>query len=115
MDKNGNFQKAINIGPPLNTRYNNFAISILPDGNSMLVGNTYMPDGRVTGGFSMTYKKGNEWSFPEAVKIKNFQNVGGKGSYCLASNGKTLILSVTSGAGYGSNDLFVSFMGDDGV
>jgi hypothetical protein len=63
MDKDGNFQPAKDIGPPVNTprsNANNFAISILPDGNSLLVGNVYHPDGRMSGGLSMTYKKGNE-------------------------------------------------------
>jgi hypothetical protein len=63
----------------------------------------------------MTYKKGNEWSFPETVRIRNFQNTGGKGSYCLASCGKILILSVQASSGMGDNDLFVSFLENDGI
>ncbi len=115
MDKNGKFQLAKNIGSPLNTRFHSFAISILPDGNSMMVGNVYYPDGRVGAGFSMTYKKGNEWSMPEAVKIRDFYNTGGKGSYCLASSGKILILSIQGADGYGGSDLYVSFLNDDGT
>jgi outer membrane protein OmpA-like peptidoglycan-associated protein len=114
IDKKGKFQPAKNIGSPLNTKQHNFAISILPDGNSMLVGNVYYPDGRMGPGFSMTYKKGNEWSFPEAVQIRNFYNTGGKGSYCLASSGKVLILSIQGSDGLGGNDLYVSFLNDDG-
>jgi len=41
IDSNGNFQKAKNIGQPLNNEYNNFTISATPDGNSLLVGNIY--------------------------------------------------------------------------
>ncbi|MCL2040380.1 MAG: OmpA family protein [Bacteroidetes bacterium] len=115
IDKNGKFQLAKNIGPPLNTKFNSFAISILPDGNSMLVGNIYYPDGRAGAGFSMTYKKGNEWSMPEPVKIRDFYNTGGKGSYCLASSGKILILSIQGTDGLGSSDLYVSFLNDDGT
>jgi outer membrane protein OmpA-like peptidoglycan-associated protein len=115
IDKNGNFQQAKLIGSPLNTRYNNFAISILPDGNSMLVGNVYRRDGGAESGFSMTYKKGNEWSFPEAVKVRNFFSSGGKGSYCLASSGKVLLSSIQRNGGYGGNDIYVSFLQDDGI
>ena len=116
MDKDGNFQPAKNIGEPLNTRFNNFVISILPDGNSMLVGNTYLPDGRVGGGgFSMTYRKGKQWSFPEAVTIRNFYNNAPRGSYCLASSGKILLSSIQRRDSYGGNDLYVSFLQDDGT
>lgn len=114
MDKDGNFLPAKNIGEPLNTRYNNFAISILPDGNSMLVGNIYYPNGRLGNGFSMTYKKGDTWSFPEPVKIRNFYN-NDRGSFCLASSGKVFVSSLNRNDGYGSNDLYVSFLQDDGV
>ena len=113
IDKNGKFQLAKNIGRPLNTQHHNFAISILPDGNSMMVGNVYYKDGRMGPGFSMTYKKGNEWSFPEPVQIRNFFNTGGKGSYCLASSGRILILSIQGSDGIGGNDLYVSFLNND--
>ena len=116
MDRNGNFQPAKNIGEPLNTRFNNFVISILPDGNSMLVGNTYHSDGRVGGGgFSMTYRKGKQWSFPEAVNVRNFYNNASRGSYCLASNGKIIISSIQRNDSYGGNDLYVSFLQDNGI
>ncbi|MDR0926592.1 MAG: OmpA family protein [Ignavibacteria bacterium] len=115
IDKDGNFAPAKVLPKPLNTQYHNFAISILPDGNSMLVGNVYYPDGRLGNGFSMTYKKGDEWSFPEQVKVKNFFNTSGRGSYCLASSGKVLLASMQRSDGFGGNDMYVSFLDDDGV
>ena len=115
MDRNGKFLPAQNIGEPLNTRFNNFVISILPDGNSMLVGNTYFPDGRVGGGFSMTYRKGKQWSFPEAVQIRNFYNSAPRGSYCLGSCGRVLISSIQRNDTYGGNDLYVSFLQNNGI
>ena len=115
MDKNGNFLPAKNIGSPLNTRYHNFVISILPDGNSMLVGNVYYKDGRVGNGFSMTYKQGDSWSFPEPVAIQNYYNNAPRGSYSMASNGKVLILSLQRNDSYGNNDLYVSFLQEDGI
>jgi hypothetical protein len=42
-------------------------------------------------------------------------NTGGQVSYCLHSSGKILLLSIQSTQGFGENDLFVSFLGDDGI
>lgn len=134
-NKQGNFDKAKNIGEPLNTKYHNFAISILPDGNSMLVGNEYKIDTSVSqkvsiingkmsreidtnigvnisNGFSMTYRKGDTWSFPTPVRVRNFYNTSA-GSYCLASNGQVLLLSIQQEGGEGETDLYVSFLMDD--
>ena len=114
MDTNGQFKQAQNIGKPLNTRYHSFAISILPDGNSMLVGNVYHPNGTQSEGFSMTYKQDDStWSFPEKVVVEDYYN-NARGSYCLASNGRILLLSVDRADGYGSNDLYVSFLQTNG-
>lgn len=113
MDSSGNFQPAQNIGAPLNTAYHSFAISILPDDNSMLVGNVYHPDGRQTEGFSMTYRQGDTWSFPEKLEVEDYYN-NARGSYALASNGKILVLSVDRRDGLGGNDLYVSFLQENG-
>ncbi len=113
-DGQGKFLPAKNIGAPLNTKLHNFAISILPDGNSMLVGNVYNPDGSQSEGFSMTYKNGNTWSFPQKVEVENYYNYA-RGSYALASSGKVLLLSVERNDGYGRNDLYVSFLQENGT
>lgn len=116
MDTNDNFQPAQNIGRPLNTRYHSFAISILPDGNSMLVGNVYNPNGTLSEGFSMTYKQQGDtsWSFPQKLVVEDYYN-NARGSYCLASNGRILLLSVDRNEGYGGNDLYVSFLQGNGI
>lgn len=113
MDSNGKFKLAQNIGSPLNTRFHSFAISILPDGNSMLVGNIYHPNGTQSEGFSMTYRKGDSWSFPEKLEIEDYYN-NGRGSYALASNGRILLLSLDRREGYGGNDIYVSFLQENG-
>ncbi len=114
LDSNGRFKPAKNIGAPLNTPYHNFVISILPDGNSMLVGNIYNKDGTVSEGFSMTYRQGNTWSFPKELKVDDYYNKA-RGSYALASNGRILIISAERDDSYGTNDLFVCFLKDDGT
>ena len=114
MDSNGEFSNAQNFGYPINNNGSNFAISLTQDGNSLFLGNVYLPDGSMKPGFSISYKIGKKWSFPDSVKIRNFFNYSKSGSYCLAGNGKVMILSIQREDSYGENDLYVSFLEDDG-
>ncbi len=114
MDADGQFTNVKNFGPPINNNGSNFAISITQDGNSLFLGNVYLPDGTMKPGFSISYKDGNNWSFPDSVKIRNYYNYSKSGSYCLAGNGKVMIFAIQREDSYGENDLYVSFLEKDG-
>lgn len=114
INSNGNFEKARNIGPPLNNEYNNFAISSTPDGNSLLVGNIYFPKAPPKSGVSITHRQNSGWTFPEPLDIENFYNRSKYASFSLGSDAKTLILSLDREDTYGSHDLYVSFLKTDG-
>lgn len=109
-DASGSFTAALNIGYPINTGANNFALSITPDGNKMLVGNVYLPDGSMSKGVSFTTKEGNEWLPPQKVNIKNFYNLNkATGGFFLSNSGKVMIMSIERSDGFGGLDLYVSF------
>ncbi len=115
IDSNGNFQKAKNIGQPLNNEYNNFTISATPDGNSLLVGNIYFKNAPPKSGVSITHRTNSGWSFPEPLNIINFYNKSKYASFSLGSDAKTLILSLDREDSYGSHDLYISFLQNDGT
>lgn len=114
-DSNGNFSLAKLIGAPINNQYNNFAVSITPDGNALVVGNTYLEDGTVGPGVSISYKQGEKWTLPKPLIIRNYVNKNKMVSYWLANDGKTLLLSIESDDTYGNSDLYVSFLQNDGT
>ncbi|MCX6156302.1 MAG: OmpA family protein [Candidatus Kapabacteria bacterium] len=115
IDKNGEFSKAVNIGPPLNNEFNNFAFSLSPDGMTLLVGNEYNKDGTVSSGVSTSRYNGEKWSFPEKLVIKNLYNLNTETGYYMAADGKTLLLTIETNDSYGGLDLYVSFLDDKGV
>mgnify|MGYP000215212026 CR=1 FL=1 len=115
IDSNGNFSLAKPLGPPINNEYNNFAVSITPDGNSLVVGNTYLENGTVGPGVSISYKQGNQWSFPKPLIIRDYVNKNKMVSYWLANDGKTLLLSIEPDDTYGNSDIYVSFLQEDGT
>ena len=116
LDSNGNFQQAQEIGKPLNgDKHPSAVVSVLPDGNSMLVAYVYDNEKAIKNGFSMTYKQDDStWSTPKEVVIENFYNNSFFYSASLASNGKILFLSLNRNDSYGGLDLYVSFLKKNG-
>lgn len=106
--------KAKNIGQPLNNQHPNFLCGILPDANTMLVGNVYMPNGGVKGGISMSYRTTEGWSVPVRQQIMDYQVNKEVVNYSLAPDGKTLLMALDRNSSLGGMDLFVSFLQANG-
>ena len=118
QDENGNWQLAKNMGPEFNNAGPNFISSMnaaTPDGKSvvMVLGNKYLPDGKMIAGVSISNNEGGKWSKPQALEIENEYNYNEKANYFMANSRKTLILSVERDDSRGSRDLYVSFMKPD--
>lgn len=110
----GFWGEAVNIGPPLNNDNANFVCSILPDNNTMIVGNLYYPNGGTGPGISLSYRTKKGWSFPQMLVIDDFHNRGQFVNYFLAADGKTLLMAMERDETYGDMDIYVSFLLDNG-
>lgn len=108
-DTNGNWSPAVNIGAPLNNKYNNFVQSITPDGNTLLIGNVYNIDGTMSPGASISNRTKDGWSFPEKQNIKNFKNDNQFVNYFLTNDNKFLLIAMENSNSHGGLDLYVSF------
>lgn len=104
-----------NIGPPLNTTGNNFITAVSPDGKTLYVGNVYNRDGTLAGGLSRSRRDGDSWSTPEAVRITGFRNFASRSFFSISADGRTMILEIDNDESFGMDDLYVSFLGADGV
>jgi outer membrane protein OmpA-like peptidoglycan-associated protein len=111
----GSWEKAQNIGAPLNNRGENYISSITPDGNAMVVilGNEYLRGGKMKAGVSVSSKTSKGWSKPQALEIINAYFESTDGNYFLANNRKVLIMAVDRYDAYGGKDLYVSFLQRD--
>ena len=107
--------KAHNMGCPLNNEEPNFINSISPDGNTVLLGNSYFPDGTMSDGVSLTHKTATGWSKPERLVIEDEdKNKSEMVSYFMSNSQKILMISNNrKGDSYGKNDLYVSFLKPD--
>ena len=107
----GVWTEAKNIGAPLNNASSNFVISVTPDGNTLLVGNTYKPDGSGKGaGVSITRRTQKSWEVPQELIIDNQYNNSIYVTYDFSADRKVLISSVQREDSRGDNDLYVSFL-----
>lgn len=111
----GTWGQMVNVGPPLNNWGSNFLISITPDGNTALVGNTYFPNGRPRGGgVSISHRTENGWTIPTEVQIRKYYNRNRFSEMCLDPSGQHLIMAAQRDDSKGDKDLYVSTLLPDG-
>ncbi|MCF8360258.1 MAG: OmpA family protein [Prolixibacteraceae bacterium] len=111
-DEDGNWGKAQNIGPPLNNNSSNFVISVTPDMNALMVGNTYTADGEPAGGgLSISQKTANgSWSVPKKIEIDNFENKNKYTSFALSPDRNVMVMCIETEESLGDLDIYVSFL-----
>jgi outer membrane protein OmpA-like peptidoglycan-associated protein len=113
--KNG-WSVATNLGAPVNNSGPNAVFSVSPDGNTLLLMNTYTPDGSQKGmGLSISHRTTKGWSVPEDVRMRSFYNKSFYNEYFLSNDGKVILLAVNRDDTHGSRDLYVSFAEGNGI
>lgn len=118
LDAAGHWQLAQNMGPKFNNAGPNFANtiqSVTPDGKSaiMVLGNKYMPNGKMLAGVSISSSMNGEWSRPTPLNIDNDYNFNEKANYFLTDNRQTLLMAVEREDSQGDRDLYVTFIKPD--
>jgi outer membrane protein OmpA-like peptidoglycan-associated protein len=115
-EEKGDWMEAQNMGAPLNTIGPNYISSITPDGNTVIItlGNRYTRNGKMRAGVSVSTRTSEGWTKPVPFEIINEMNTHQKANYYLANNREVLLMSVEGDPSYGSRDLYVSFLMDDG-
>jgi len=104
INEKGKFEKAVNIGPPLNTDYDEDGVFMMPDGKTMYYSST--GPGSI-GGFDIfktTFENG-AWTKPVNVGIP-INTPGDDLYFVLAGNGRYGYYSTAALPGYGGSDIF---------
>jgi len=110
---NGQWSTAKNIGRPMNNEGSNGVMSVTPDGNTILLFGTYNTKDN-PGGASISHFKSGKWSFPEALEIERYHNYSRWFQFYLCNDSKTLVMAIETDNSMGENDLYVSFLKDNG-
>jgi outer membrane protein OmpA-like peptidoglycan-associated protein len=106
-DAYGEWGKAIHMESPLNTQRYNQVMSVLADGNTLLIrganGNSE--------GFSLTTRVNGKWSNPRSLRIPDYDKMN-KGRFSgafMTSDGKVMVLYFSETKEGKRSDLYVSF------
>jgi outer membrane protein OmpA-like peptidoglycan-associated protein len=109
-----NWGMSKNMGLVFNNDEPNYINSISPDGNTLLLGNSYSAKGTIAGGASIAYRTATGWSKPKRIFIEDEENINDRSNFYLSNSQKTLLQSVQrKKEGYGDRDLYVSFLRED--
>jgi OmpA-OmpF porin, OOP family len=100
LDSTGRWELAKNMGPQFNNESPNFVSaiqSVTPDGKTavMLLGNKYMPNGKMLAGVSVSSNVGGQWSSPVALNITNDYNFNEKANYFMTNNRQRLFFRLS--------------------
>lgn len=115
-EKKKTWGAAKNMGMPLNNADPNFINSISPDGNTLLLGNTYLADSTMDYGVSVSKRTVNGWSVPQKLIIEDDdqRNKSDFTNYFMSNSQKILLMSNQRRRdSYGDRDLYVSFLKTD--
>ncbi|QCK15492.1 OmpA family protein [Mangrovivirga cuniculi] len=108
----GKWSHPVNMGSPINTRGANGLISISPDGRHILLLNSYKG---TSAPVSQSFKqKDGKWSQPEDIKIYSYYNNSIYADFHMAPNNRTLLMAIERNDSRGDQDLYVSFVLDNG-
>lgn len=111
----GSWGPAVNVGAPLNNYSSNFLISITPDRNQVVVGNTYYSNGAPKGaGISTAVMTENGWSVPRDIRIDQYYNNSTYSELSLDPSGMVLLMTVEREDTRGQRDIYVSKRKRDG-
>ena len=106
-DEYGEWGEAIHMESPLNTQRYNQVMSVLTDGNTLLIrgsnGNSE--------GYSLTTRSNGKWSNPRALRIPDYDkmNNGRFSGAFMTSDGMVMVLYFSETKDAKRSDLYVSF------
>ena len=111
--QNGTWGESKHIGKPLNQHHSNEVFKVFPDGKSLLIRGEQSKNSK---GFSFSYKSGNAWGAPKKLNVENFKkmNLGRFYGATMSSDKKVMIIYMSEKEHSTFNDLYVSFVKQDG-
>ncbi len=116
MGQDGQWQRAVSLGMPINNTANNAVCGITPDGNTIYLTNIYERKQKMEPGISFSKKQADgSWTVPVPVKIADFVIQRGYLGAFMLPDEKTLLLTMKSDDAVGREDLYVSFKEADGT
>lgn len=111
--KEGPWNPAIEMSPPVNSPGNQGAMCLSPDGMSIYMTCCSRRDSYGSCDLYVSHRRGSQWSEPENLgDILN--STAWDSQPCLSADGRTLYFVSTRRGGFGGSDIWKSVLQDDG-
>ena len=115
LGPDGRWQRAVNLGVPIDNDANNAICGISKDGNIIYLTNVYGRKGRMEPGVSFSRRGADgKWSQPEALKLHDFAIQRGYLGGYMCPDEQTLLLTMKSDDAVGREDIYVCRKEADG-
>lgn len=101
----GSWGRAVNAGAPLNNRFANRVVGIVPNGHQLYLINTYRQN---TSQLAHSKRDGRIWAFPTKVSIDSITASTSNIDFHLNSWGNIMVISMARKDAMGKRDLYVS-------
>ncbi|WP_242928297.1 OmpA family protein [Pontibacter vulgaris] len=112
--RNGEWQAPVSISDNINSPANEGAGTISGDGKTLVFTSCNRPDSQGDCDLYISFRTGNEWSKPQ--NMGNTVNSKAWDSQpSLSADGRTLYFTSTRGGGIGKEDVWVSYLNQDGT
>lgn len=105
------WSRAVNVGAPLNNRFSNRVVSIIPTGHQLYLINTYK---KSNAQLALSQREGRTWSFPRKVKLDSLGDPRAGIDFHINSWGNIMVVSMARKDAIGQRDLYVSIKKQDG-
>lgn len=112
----GTWGHAQRMPAPINNAGDNLVVAVSTNLDALVLEGQYTETGKHLSdeGISISYRTNTgDWTVPKKIPISDFENRNEYMSFCLSTDRTVLIMSVERTEGYGSKDLFVSFLQPD--
>jgi outer membrane protein OmpA-like peptidoglycan-associated protein len=111
---NGEWSKPKAMPEPINNKGKNALFAVSTDGRELFLLNTYLPNGKMEGGISVSKRQNEQWSFPKEMKIRSYDNRAEEAHFNISADGKVLLMSINfANKTRGKRDLYVCFRESD--
>jgi outer membrane protein OmpA-like peptidoglycan-associated protein len=104
------WSKPTKLGYPINNEAYNYACSIVPNSDKILLANTYsnLSGHTIAQGVSLAFQTDTVWQMPLAIPIKNFYSLKSNNDFRLSADGKSMLMALERKDTRGKNDLYFS-------
>ncbi|MBX2958299.1 MAG: PD40 domain-containing protein [Cyclobacteriaceae bacterium] len=103
------WSEPIRMPGQLNTAGPNFVNNVSTSGDTIILGNRYLKNGKMKAGLSYSVNKRGQWSQPITISIQDDYNMSKHDNRYVSLKSGVIISSVQRADTYGERDLYVSF------